>query len=184
MRDLLIAGDTLDFVTSVPAYPASAGYTLKYRLAPRISGTGIELTATTSGTDDYRVLVAPSATANWVAGEYSWSAWVEKAGERRVVDNGLSTIQPDPGTVAAYDARSKAQIALEDAQNALASFQASGGRVKRYSIAGREMEFDDASGLLKLVSYWQGIVTREAAAEALRRGQPDPRRVYIRMSNA
>jgi hypothetical protein len=31
------AGDTLDFTTSVPDYPASAGWTLKYRLVPRTS---------------------------------------------------------------------------------------------------------------------------------------------------
>lgn len=45
MQDVLIVGDTLDFVTSVPAYPASSGYTLKYRLIPRVSGTAITLTA-------------------------------------------------------------------------------------------------------------------------------------------
>ena len=36
LGSLFYAGDTLDFTTSVAAYPASAGWTLKYRLAPRV----------------------------------------------------------------------------------------------------------------------------------------------------
>ena len=184
MQDNLIIGDTLDFVTSVPAWPASAGYTLKYRLIPRVSGTPITLTASTSGVDDYRVSVSPTTTATWTAGEYTWSAWVEKSGERRTVDNGLVTIKYDPSTAAAYDGRTQAQKALEDCKTALANFQATGGRVKSYSIGGRSMEFDDAGGILTLMNYWQWQVTREAAATAVAQGLSDPRRIYVRMSNA
>lgn len=183
MKDILVAGDTLDFVTSVPAYLASAGYTLKYRLVPRLTGTAILLTASASG-DDYRVQVAPATTAGWTAGEYSWSAWVEKAGERHVVDTGLSTIEADPSTIAAFDGRSQAQIAYEDAQTALANFQATGGRIKRYAIAGREMEFDAAGDLVALVKYWQNEVRKENAAKAKSAGQPDPRRYLVRLGNA
>jgi hypothetical protein len=183
MKDLLIVGDTLDFVTSVPDFVASAGYTLKYRLIPRISGTAITLTASASG-DDYRVIVAPATTAGWIAGEYTWSAWVEKAGERHTVDSGLTELKYDPAITGAYDGRTQAQKALEDAKTALANFQATGGRVKRYAIAGREMEFDDAGGILILVNYWQIQVTRENAAKAVSQGQPDPRRIQLRMSNA
>jgi hypothetical protein len=182
MRDVLIAGDTLDFVTSVPAYPASAGYTLKYRLIPRfaVTGTPIIFTAATSGTDDYRVTVAPVVTATWVAGEYTWSAWVEKADERHVVDNGLCTLRPDPSFATDYDGRSMAQKALDDAKTALATFQATGGRVKSYAIGGRSMEFDSAGDILVLVSYWQIQVTRENQAAAVAKGLPDPRRILVR----
>jgi hypothetical protein len=183
MQDTLIVGDTLDFVTSVPSYLASAGYTLKHRLVPRVSGAAISLTATTSG-DDYRTTVLPVTTATWTAGDYTWSAWVEKASERHTVDAGTVTLEPDPGVIAAYDGRTQAEIALADAKTALANFQATGGRVKRYAIAGREMEFDGAGDILTLVSYWQGVVLRESAANAKREGQPDPRRITIRMSNA
>jgi len=182
MQDTLIVGDTLDFITSVPSYLASAGYTLKHRLVPRVSGTAILLTATTS-VDDYRTTVLPAVTATWAAGDYSWSAWVEKASERHTVDTGTVTLKPDPFIIAAYDGRTQAEVALADAKTALANFSATGGRVKRYAIAGREMEFDAAGDILTLISFWQIQVTRENAAQAVREGQADPRRIQIRMSN-
>lgn len=182
MQDTLIVGDTLDFITSVPSYLATAGYTLTYRLVPRISGTPISLTATASGSD-YRITATPATTAGWAAGEYSWSAYVTKSGERHTVDSGLVTLQVDPGAVTSFDGRSQAQRALADAQTALANFSATGGRVKRYQIAGREMEFDAAGDILKLISYWKGEVQRENAANAKREGLPDPRRIQIRMCN-
>jgi hypothetical protein len=183
MKDLLTAGDTLDFVTSVPDFPATSGYTLKYRLVPRISGAAILITAASSGAD-YRVIVGPATTANWAAGEYSWSSWVEKTGERYTVDSGLSQILPDPASVSAYDGRTKAQTALEDCQTALANFNATGGKVKRYAIAGREMEFDKATDIMVLVSYWTNEVRLENRAKALREGQADPSRVYVRLGRA
>jgi hypothetical protein len=183
LQDTLIVGDTLDFITSVPSYLASAGYTLKYRLVPRVSGTPIMLTSTASG-DDYRITAIPTTTAGWVAGEYTWSAWVEKSGERHTVDSGTATLKVNPETIAAYDGRTQALIALADAKTALANFQSTGGRVKRYAIAGREMEFDDAGDILTLVNYWQIQVMRENAAAAVAAGQPDPRRIMLRMSNA
>ena len=33
----IIAGDTLDFSVTVPDYPATDGWTLKYRLTPQFS---------------------------------------------------------------------------------------------------------------------------------------------------
>lgn len=183
MRDILIVGDTLDYTTSVPDYLASDGYALTYRLIPRTSGSAITITTIASG-DDFRAYVAPAVTATWTAGEYSWAAYVTKAGDRWTVDEGTCTIKVDPATVAAYDGRSEAQIALEAAIAALANYTATGGRVRRYAIAGREMEYANAADLLKEVNYWQSVVNREQAAEAVRKGQADPRRVYIRMSNA
>lgn len=173
----------MDFVTSVPDYPASAGYTLKFRLVPRVSGTPIDITTTADG-DDHETQVAAATTAGWTAGEYSWFSWVEKTGERWQVGNGTCTLQVNPATATAYDGRTVAEKALEDARTALANFQATGGRVKSYSIAGRSMEFDAAVDILKLVTYWQSEVMRERGAKAARDGLPDPRRISIRMSNA
>jgi hypothetical protein len=56
--------------------------------------------------------------------------------------------------------------------------------MRRYSIAGREMEFDGAGDILKLVSYWRIQVLREHAASAVAKGQADPRRIYLRAGNA
>jgi hypothetical protein len=182
--DALTAGRTLDFVTSIPAYPATSGWTLKYRLNPHVSGTPIDITATSSGAD-FRVAVAAAATNAWLPGAYSWNCWVENVGgESHAIDGGETVIKPNPTSVSAYDARTTAQRALEDAEAALANFNATGGRVKRYAIAGREMEFDGASELVKLVNYWTNVVRLENAAKAVAAGQPDSRRIHVRMSNA
>ena len=180
MQERIRVGDTLDFTTTLVDYPASAGWVLTYRLIPRTSGTPISIVGTASG-DDHRTSAVASTTATWTAGEDSWVAYVDLSGEHYVVDEGVVTLLPNLATATAYDGRSKAAKALEDAETALANFQATGGRVRRYSIAGREMEFDGAGEILKLVSYWRVQVTRENAASAVAKGLADPRRIYLRV---
>lgn len=186
--DQLVVGDTLDFVDQVPDYPASAGWTLKYLLAARFATptqASITLTASTYQTTDYRVQAAPATTAAWVPGVYTWTRWIEKSGARQSLGSGEIELAPDPALLAqGADLRTEAERALADARAALANFQATGGRVKSYSIAGRSMEFDAAADILKLVNYWQAQVMRENAAKAKRDGLPDPRRIAIRMNNA
>lgn len=184
MKDLIVAGDTLDYVTAVPDYPASDGWTLKYQLVPRFTSptqSPITITATTYEITDYRVSVAPATTATYSAGQYAWYSWVEKSGARQTIADGFVEVKTNPATAAqGFDARSLAQKAFDDAQTALANFSATGGRVKRYSIAGREMEFDTAAELVALVKYWENEVSKEAAQNAKRAGRADPRRMYVR----
>jgi hypothetical protein len=185
MKDSIVAGDTLDFLVSVPDYPATDGWTLAYVLVPSFTTpvqAPITITAATYLTTDYRVQVGPTTTVTWSAGAYSWFSYVSKAGARITVDTGLVDIAADPASIAAgFDGRTQAEKALADANTALANFQATGGRVKSYSIAGRSMEFDTAADILVLISYWKAQVTREHAQKAVRDGLPDPRRMYVRV---
>lgn len=169
MKDVLVAGDTLDFVTSVPDYLPSAGYTLKYRLIPRTSGSAIVLTATTSG-EDYRVTVAPATTANWASGEYSWSAWVEKTGERHTVDSGILRVDDDPGVVAAYDGRTDARKILDSLMALYVSHSAGNGLASEYTIAGRSMKFRSVADLLGQIDYWKRQVADEDRAAKIAAG--------------
>lgn len=193
----LVVGDTLDFTDTIADYPATDGWTLKYVLVPEFTDpvqAPITLTATTYNTTDYRVSIAPSTTAGWKAGKYTWKRWVEKTGARQTLDADGATesqqdnrieLLPDPTVlVAGYDSRSLAVKALEDAQTALANFSSTGGRVKSYSIAGRSMEFDTAEELVRLVKYWENEVRKENAAKAVAAGRPDPRKYYVRLGNA
>lgn len=188
MKELIVAGDTLDYSTAVPDFPATDGWTLVYQFVPKFSTpvqAPITVTATTYETTDYRVQEGPTTTADWEAGDYSWFSYVTKSGARQTVGSGLLEIKADPAALAqGHDARSGAERALDDANAALANFSATGGRVKSYSIAGRSMEFDAAADILQLISYWKGEVLRERAAKAKRDGLADPRRYYVRMSNA
>lgn len=186
--DQIVAGDTLDFTESVADYPATDGWTLKYRLTPQFASptqTPVTLTATTYETTDYRVQAAAATTVGWKDGIYAWARWVEKSGDRRSLGDGRLEVRPDPSSLTqGYDARTTAEKALEDAQAALANFSATGGRVRRYAINGREMEFDAAADILKLVNYWTNEVAKEQAKKAVAAGMPDPRRYYTRISNA
>jgi hypothetical protein len=73
----LIVGDTLSDTVTVPGYPASEGWTLKYRLIPRTSGAAITFGTTPDG-DAHVLLVGAATTAAWTAAEYNWAAYVER----------------------------------------------------------------------------------------------------------
>ena len=181
MEDALILGDSLDFVTAVPVYPASSGYTLKYRLIPRVSGAAITLTATVVG-DDYRVQSLPATTAAWTAGEYTWSAWVEKTGERYTVDSGTVTLKVDPGVVAAFDGRSHARKVL-DAIEAVLENRATMDQ-EEYAINGRSLKRTPVAQLMVMRDTYRAEAWREDAAIKMAAGLPNPRHVYVRLARA
>lgn len=168
MKSEIIAGDTLDFTTSVSDYPPSDGYTLSYRLIPRTSGTAIEFDATEDD-GDYRVEVGPSTTADWAAGEYSWVCYVSKAGVRYTVDSGLVTILPDPAVIAAYDSRSHARVTL-DAIEAIIENRATLDQ-QEYSIAGRSLKRMTVEELLMFRDRYRAQVYAETQAENVRNGK-------------
>lgn len=174
----LVAGDSLNFLTAGGAYPASSGWVLKYRLVPRTTGNAVqELTATAEGSD-HRVAVAASSTSNWAADSYTWVSWVERAGEVYTLEHGQLTVKANPRTVGAgYDGRSQARKALEDLNAALAGWSP---LKRRYKIGEREMEFNSPAEILKLISFWEGRVAEEDAAERLSKGLKPKNRILTR----
>lgn len=182
----LIAGDSLDFNTEVADYPATDGWTLKYRLTPRFTTpaqAAITLTAATYQTTGYRVQAGPSETA-WEAGVYSWASWVEKTGSRVTLEQGAElTVAPDPTTMAVgTDQRSDAVKALASAKAALTAYTASNGAVEEYAINGRRMRFRAAGDIVALISHLQGEVLREQRAAAHLAGQANPSRFGVRLA--
>ena len=175
----LYVGDSLQFETSVPEYPASGGYTLKYRLVPRAGGSAYVITASASG-DAYAVNVAAATTAAWVAGEYSWHAYIEISGARYTVGSGQLTLRPDPSAIAGgTDTRTQAEIALAQAKAAYASMSANPGR-KSYTIGDVSVTFNSPAEILTTINYWETQVQREQHADAIRKGLKNPNRVYVR----
>ncbi len=188
MPDRHYAGDTLEFRVSVPDYPPGDGWQLRYRFIPRFTSppqSPIDLIATNDG-DEYVLSAAPSVTVGWVPGMYGWTRYVIKSGARQVLDDldsrGQLEILADPVTVGqGHDNRTQAQRALDVARQALADFTANNdGRVKRYSIAGREMEFHSSAEVVRVVRYWEQQVAAEVAAERIARGLDTGRTVRVR----
>lgn len=180
MQQELIAGDTLNFLTALADYPANEGWVLKFRLVPRTStNAAISLTAVPEGSE-HRTTVTASVTAGWVADNYTWTSWVEKAAEKYSVQSGQITVRADPRAVATgYDGRSVAEKAYDQALAALAAWSPT---TRRYRINDREMEFSNKGDVLGVVHFWQQEVAKERRTAALLKGLPDPRKSFVRIN--
>lgn len=163
MQSRLAAGTTLKYTASLAAYPASAGWVLRYRLAVRTgSGTPIDLTCTASG-DDHQLTVAYATTAAWAPGTYNVAAFVERAGERFEVpeEAGTLVVTPDPAAITAgVETRSQAEVALAAVQSLLAGKASSG--VESYEVAGRQLKSYPLPDLIKLEAKLKAQVNAEA----------------------
>ncbi len=173
------AGDSASWSESLPDYPASAGWSLKYRLMWP-SGSGVNLTANPVG-DDYAITLASASTASWLAGSATLVSWVEKGSERVTLAQQAVTILPDLTQAVTHDGRSANKQALDAAEAALAEYLKGGkATVAEYEVAGRRMKFRDADQILALINHYKPLVARENAALALLQGGGMPGRVYYR----
>ena len=110
-----------------------------------------------------------------------WSAAVSKGTERITVASGQLTFTPDLAAITnAVDLRSPAARALADCEAAMATFNNTGGKVKKYEIAGRSMEFQTIGDLLTLHSFWKAKVASEHHAQSVANGLGNPRNLYTR----
>lgn len=176
----LRVGDTWKWTKTLADYPASA-WTLKYRFKSPVGG--FEITSSASG-DDYSVTVAASATAAYVAGDYSWVAWVEGgSSEKYTVDTGTTTLAPD------YRGTATAATALDDrshARKVLAAIEAvlesrATKDQESYEIAGRSLKRTPIGDLLKLRQHYKAEAAAEAAAEAIQNGTGTGRKIQFRL---
>lgn len=176
--DSFRAGDSVSWTESLPAYPASAGWALKYRLL-WATGAAVAIAASANG-DDHAVSLAASTTADFIAGSATLLAWVEKGAERVTLAQKPVTVLPNLAAATTYDGRSQAVKALADAKAALAAYMEKGQlHVAEYDVAGRRMKFRAATEIQDLITYYEGEVARERAAAALLAGG-SPGRVLTR----
>lgn len=171
------AGDTLSWLRSLADYPASAGWTLAYRL---INAAGkIDIGSAASG-DDHLVSVDAATTAGYAAGTYTWQAFVTKATERHTVGNGTIVIAPNLAAMSAgYDNRTPARKAL-DALNAGLQTFGSNAHVQSYSIEGREMRYRTFAEFMAARDRLSLEVSREEAADLAAAGRPRRNTLNVR----
>jgi hypothetical protein len=175
----ITAGDTLDLSFGLAAYPASAGWVLKMRLVPRVSGGSAAQLVSTPAGDNHRLQASAVTTAAWAAGVYGWAAWVELGAVQITVGTGETTVAADLRTAAAgVDIRSLAQRALDDALAALAAWTPT---TKRWQIGDRTQEFASTADILAVVAYWQQQVRKEQRTAAALAGRPVARRTTLRI---
>lgn len=177
MQDQLVAGDSLNFLTTTPGYSAADGWVLKFRLVPATSGNAaIEITAAAEG-DDHRTQVAAAVTATWTADRYTWAGRVEKDGEKYQVQTGQIVVKPDPWQAAAgTEGRSQARKALDDAKAAFAAWKPT---QRSYKIGDRERVFNSPAEIIQVITYWEREVEKEDLLEG--RAEKLGRRIYTRI---
>mgnify|MGYP001174207642 CR=1 FL=1 len=179
----LIAGDSASW-TDEPYVDAAgrrydaAGYALTYEL--RGPGAPLTLSAQTDG-QGWKTSLTTSASAALTAGLWFWAAILTATGERITIARGQVEVTADPVAQAAgYDGRSQAERALADAETALASFKSSQGKIKKYTIGARSMEFYAAAEILEVISYWRTKVQNERAAKSISDGLGNPKNLMVR----
>jgi len=182
-QTILIAGDTLKYLTSIPAYPASQGFTATTRLVRRDAvSAAIVFSATASG-DDYQFNVAPATTLAWVTGRYTWSLYVTKAGERYTVDSGELEVRVDPATATApLDQRSHARKVLLAIEAVLENRATTDQQA--ISIAGRQVTRMPIIDLLVLRDRYRAEVANEDASAGIAAGKKNPRFIGVRFGRA
>lgn len=148
-----VEGNTLD----------STGYSLAYVIAGALAAP-ITLNATANATG-WKTTLDSVSSAKLSAGTFWWQAVLTAASFRLVVGTGELTVLPDLATVGAqFDGRTTAEKALAAAEAALATFQASGGQIKSYSINNRRIEYHTATELIAVRDKWKKIVLAERSA--------------------
>lgn len=150
-------------------------------LAYAVRGPAVlDLTGTPTGRQWSFTLTA-GASAALLQGDYVWAAILTKTGERITAVSGTLSVTTDLASATApFDGRTAAQIALANCEAAMATFNATGGKVKKYEIAGRTMEFQTIGELMQLHAFWQSKVLGEMAANQVANGQGNPRALYTR----
>lgn len=176
---VLIAGDTLVWQKTLPNYPASAGWTLNYRL---INAAGhLDIIAGASGSD-FLVNVPAVTSAAYAAGMYSWQSFVTNAGgERYTLETGSIEVKANWAAQAVgLDTRSNAKKILEALEAAWVTASATRAFVFDYKIADRQMRFATRAEWIAEIDYWRREVAREQRAERIKAGLPSGRTVYVR----
>ena len=163
------AGDTVAWTKSSSDYPASAGWTGKYRLS---GAQQIDVTAAASG-DDYLFTITAQTSASFTPGFYTFSGWVEKGSgasyERHELWSGLIEILTNLATqTGVQDNRSITRRTLEKIENAIYDY--STNPVDEIEIAGRRIVRPSLADLLKFKNLLTSELAREDAATDLNAG--------------
>lgn len=178
----LRAGDSVSWTESLPSYPSTDGWSLKFRLVWQV-GSPVDLSASVAGgvAGEYSVNITSATSQSWVAGSATLVSWVEKSGGNRVtLEQQSVTILPDLTTSTTFDGRTANAKALADAKAALAAYSANGQvHVQEYDVGGRRMKFRSTKDITDLIAYYEVQVGRERALQAILDGGA-PGRVNVR----
>lgn len=156
---VITAGDTITWSRSLPDYPVSSGWVLKYALR---GPTAIDIVGGSVG-GNHLITVDNIASALYVEGNYTVQGYVTNGSSRVTVYSGSITIKPDLVTAAAgYDGRSHVKKVL-DSIEAVIEGRASRGD-QELTIDGTRLVKMTTDDLLKLRLTYFNLYRQETNA--------------------
>lgn len=179
------AGDTITWLRDLPDYPSPA-YTLHYSLSNAASVIKIDALAEAG---KHRVMVTAVNSAKWQPGRYDWIAYVANgAGQRYVVDQGVTLIRANPAGTVAVDTRTHARRMLDAIEAALEK-RASTDQLDMVRAVFGQRAIERMQGgksndpaLIVARDKYKDEVAREERAAAIMRGEKSGNRLVTRFS--
>lgn len=162
----IVAGDSLRWTIAQPDYLPADGWVLKYRASNAAANFAI---VSTAAGELHAVSVAASESADYAAGDYMLTAYVEGPDAQRVtLYSKPLTVAPNLAAEANTDARTTARQILDALKQLYRDHVASGRALTdSYSVAGRSFKFLSVADLLAQIRYWEIEAQREDAAAGL-----------------
>lgn len=155
----LRSGDTVQWRRTLPSYPPSEGWELRYTLVSQAAAYTV--TATVDG-DGYLVGIAAAVTAGWAAGRYALTEYVVRGTERFTIDTTPLQVLPDLASASSgLDTRTHARKVLDAIDAWLESAAPVAGMVE---VAGRRIQQYPLPDLLALRDRYRAEVARERGA--------------------
>ncbi len=178
LPDFVTAGDTVQFQINLCHYPAGAGWVLHYKLVNALGGIDIDSTAVG---DEHFINVPAATSAIWVAGTYSFQAYVDGVDSQRfTVETGTIVVKRDIAAEAAgYDNRTAARKLLDVLDGFMADYGAKAYQ-QEYEIAGRRIKFVSPGEFLAFRDKVKAEVAAEEARERAARGESSRKKILVR----
>lgn len=150
------AGDSAEWRRTLAAYPAGAGWQIKYTLLGAGGAYSVESAA---DGDTHVVSLAPSDTGSWVEGVYVLTEYVTDGAARYTLASRSVRILPDlAGATSAADTRTHARKVLDAIEGWLEKQAPVYGK---YEFNGRKLETFQLTDLLALRDRYRAEVSRE-----------------------
>lgn len=162
-------------------YPKASEWTLTYYFKNATANFSI---AAAADGDDYLITITASASAAYVAGFYTWMAYISKGTgptlERYLVGSGSCDVKPSFVSSTNYDNRSFAKKRVDTLQAALAADTSRG--VIRVQVDGKMIEYSTPADAITDLNHWQTIYEMEVRAERTAKGLGHKGNIYVRFT--
>lgn len=159
----LPAGDTWRWTRTDPDYTPADGWALKYAFRGH-DALNVTAVALVDGTG-WEITVTAADSGKLTAGDYEWTRWVEKAGERYTRGAGVLVVSPNLDTALAGERVSWAQKTLTVLEQFFAGAIEDG--ILEHQIHGRAVKFHDPAYLEQLRNSLRREVARKRSGGRL-----------------